>query len=88
MKTLIILYAIWNIFVLFVYGFDKFKAKKGGRRVSEKTLLFCAFFMGGAGALIGMILFRHKTKHLSFQIFVPLFLAVNIAALWFIGQQF
>ena len=87
MKTLIIIYFIWNIIVLLLYGVDKLKAKKGSWRISEKALLLCAFFMGGAGALIGMELFRHKTKHTSFKILVPLFFIINIAALWWIGQK-
>ena len=86
MKTIAVIYLIWNILTLLLYGFDKLQAKKGGRRVPEKVLLLCALFMGGAGAFIGMELFRHKTKHTSFKILVPLFFAANIAALWWLGQ--
>ena len=87
MKTLLLIYLIWNIIVFLLYGYDKLRAKKGKWRVSEKALLLCAFFMGGAGALVGMELFRHKTQHKSFKFLVPLFLAVNIAVLWWLGQK-
>ena len=48
------------------YGWDKQRAKNGGRRVSERTLQLLAFFGGWPGALIGQRLFRHKTEKLSF----------------------
>ena len=35
--------------------------------------------MGAPGALVGMILFRHKTKHAKFVIGLPLLLLLNIA---------
>lgn len=88
MKIIAIIYAIWNIIVLLLYGYDKLQSTKGGWRVSEKALLLSALLMGGAGAFAGMELFRHKTKHNSFRILVPLFLVINIAALWWLGQKF
>lgn len=70
---------VWNLIVLLLYGIDKWKSKKGKWRISEKTLLFTAFFMGGIGAFFGMIIYRHKTKHWKFKILVPLFAILNIA---------
>ena len=78
------IYLIWNIFVFLIYGFDKLAAKRGMRRISEKTLLITAFFMGGIGAFFGMEIFRHKTKHLSFKILVPVFSVVNVIVLYFL----
>jgi uncharacterized membrane protein YsdA (DUF1294 family) len=57
-----------------MYYDDKNKAKKGQWRTKEATLLGIGFFGGAAGALAGMKLFRHKTKHWYFW-------AVNIAGL-------
>ena len=42
------------------------------------TLTMCFFCLG---AFAGMQIFRHKTKHLRFQILVPLFLVLHIVAL-------
>ena len=75
---------VWNVLVCLLYGFDKFAAKRGMWRISEKTLLVTAFFMGGAGAYLGMEIFRHKTKHLKFRILVPLFFVINIVAVFLV----
>lgn len=61
-----------NILVFCLYYVDKQKAKKRVRRISEKTLLWASFIMGGWGALFGMQVFRHKTKHLSFKLLIPI----------------
>ena len=75
----VIALAAWNMAVFCLYGIDKSKAKRGSRRISEKTLLSAAALMGGSGALLGMTMFRHKTKHAKFKLGVPLLLIVNIA---------
>jgi uncharacterized membrane protein YsdA (DUF1294 family) len=75
---------VWNAAVFALYGFDKRRAKRGDRRVSEKTLLLAAALMGGPGALAGMYVFRHKTKRAKFAIGVPLLLLMNTAVAVFI----
>ena len=70
---------VWNIIVFFLYGADKRRAKKNKWRVSEKALLLCAFLMGGVGALAGMSVLRHKTRHWKFRIGVPAALIFNAA---------
>ena len=80
MHIFIIALLVWNLIVFVLYGADKHKARKQGRRISEKALLIIAFFMGGVGAVLGMAFFRHKTKHWKFRIRLPLFALLNIAA--------
>ncbi len=77
-KIALIALAIWHAVVFIMYGIDKAKAKRGHRRVSEKTLLLSAAVMGAAGALAGIYVFRHKTKHARFTVGVPLLLLLNI----------
>ena len=72
-------YLIWNFIVFIVYGVDKYKAKHDKWRVPEKTLILLAFLMGGVGALLGMKVFHHKTKHKLFTIGVPVCIICNIA---------
>ena len=78
-EIIIIILIVWNIIVFAMYGLDKQKAKRNSRRISEKTLILSAVFMGGTGALLGMQIFRHKTRHIKFKIGVPLLLILNIA---------
>ena len=59
---------LWNVFVFLVYGADKIKSIKGGFRISEKFLIFCTVFAGGIGAILGMIIFRHKTRKRKFRL--------------------
>ncbi len=68
-----------NLISLILYVRDKKKAKKGAWRTPEATLLTAAFLFGGVGAMIGMYVFRHKTKHMRFRILVPLFFFLQLA---------
>jgi len=66
------LYLIFvNIVTFLIYGFDKLQAFKNNRdvsRVPEVRLLLLILLGGVVGALIAMILFRHKIKKLSFMV--------------------
>ena len=67
-----------------MYIADKRKAKKGRWRTPESTLILLAFAGGSVGALAGMYVFRHKTKHWKFRILVPLAFVVHVAlAAWY-----
>ena len=67
---------VWNLIVFSMYGYDKLCAIKGYNRISEFTLLFLAFAFGGLGALLGMVIWRHKTLKIKFKLAIP------IALLW------
>ena len=69
---------LWNIVVFLIFGYDKLMAIKDGWRVKEKTLLLTAFLFGGVGAYLGMITFRHKTKHTMFKIVIPLCFVLSV----------
>ena len=58
---------------------DKQKAKRGAWRIPEATLMGVSAIGGSVGALFGMYLFRHKTKHPKFTIGIPLLLMGQIA---------
>lgn len=70
-----------NLIAFVVFGIDKRKARKGQWRVPESTLFILALIGGSIGALLGMLVFRHKTKHRKFTIGIPLILALQIALL-------
>ena len=62
-------------------GLDKRRAKKHGWRIPEKTLFLSALPFGGLGAVLGMRLFRHKTKHWYFAVGMPLILLAQLVLL-------
>ena len=71
--------AVISLITLILYGADKSKAKRRAWRIPEKVLLGFSFLGGAVGGLLGMVLFRHKTKHWYFW-------CVNIVGLlWQIG---
>ena len=73
-----------NIITFITYGIDKALAKAQKFRISEATLLMLSFIFGSVGALLGMIVFHHKTKKKKFLIFVPLMLIAQAALLvWY-----
>lgn len=74
MNTLIL---IINIFTFLLFGFDKMRAKNKGFRVPEVILILLSLFFGGVGAILGMVVFNHKTSKMSFRIIVPLAFAFN-----------
>ena len=79
--------AIWliaiNLVTFAVYGIDKRRARRGAWRVPEKTLFLLPLLGGSIGALLGMRVFRHKTKHWYFVWGVPAILLAQIAlAAW------
>lgn len=82
MKFLLLYLAIINIISFAMYGIDKVKAKLNKWRIPEVTLLGVACFGGSVGALLGMQLFRHKTKHIKFKILIPLFLILHIVVIF------
>lgn len=61
-----------NVAAFFLYGFDKWKAVHGRRRIREMTLLLIAAAGGSAGAFLAMRFFCHKTRHAVFQFGVPI----------------
>lgn len=74
---------IWNIIVFFLYGLDKRKAKAHKYRISEKILILSSFLFGAIGAVLGMNIFRHKTKHTKFKILIPVSLLLNCVCFYY-----
>ena len=77
-----------SFITFFLYMADKQKAKRHAWRIKESTLLFFGLFGGAAGALLGMLAFRHKTRHWYFWLINILALALQIAALFVISREF
>ncbi len=84
LKYLLMFYAIVSLIAFVAYGRDKRKAKKKTWRTPESVLLGLGFFGGAVGALLGMSLFRHKTKHFLFWLVNLVGLAAQIALAYFL----
>ena len=68
-----------NLLGFLTMGADKKRARRGARRVPERTLLLLAALGGSVGVALGMVEFRHKTLHRKFTVGVPLILIVQAA---------
>ena len=68
-----------NIASFFLYGIDKYKAKKGKWRISEAILLLMAVIGGSIGAWAGMRLWHHKTMHKKFKYGIPVIIIFQVA---------
>jgi len=84
-KIVVVYLLIVNIVAYFVMRHDKRLARQRGRRVPEKTLFGYAAFGGAMGIWLGMRVFRHKTKHISFLLGIPALFAVNVACVWYLA---
>ncbi|MBM3115816.1 DUF1294 domain-containing protein [Jeongeupia naejangsanensis] len=64
------------------YGYDKWRARAGGWRVSEAMLQMLALAGGWPGAWLGQRAFRHKTGKPGFRRIFLLAALLNLLVLW------
>lgn len=57
---------------------DKLRAKRGAWRIRESTLMGVALLGGSLGTIVGMLAFRHKTRHIKFYLGLPLILICQL----------
>lgn len=85
MQTFFLLWlACVNAAAFLICGWDKCQARRGGRRVPERTLLWLCALGGSFAFLVGMLLFHHKTRKAKFLYGVPLLLAAQVLAAFFV----
>ena len=60
-------------------GIDKRRSVRGAFRIPEATLFAIALLGGSIGSILGMHIFRHKTKHWYFLFGMPIILILQIA---------
>ena len=68
-----------NIISFILYGLDKYKAIHNKWRIPEMVLISISFLGGGVGSILGIIIFRHKTKKLKFSVGLPTILISEVA---------
>lgn len=88
MKILILYLILINLAAWGLMGTDKYRARKHAWRIPERTLFAVALLGGSLGAILGMYLWHHKTKHWYFVIGMPLILVAQILVCVWIGGWF
>ena len=79
-----LLFAI-NIGVLLLFACDKRAAIKRLPRIPEKELLFWTALGGSAGAMVGILLFRHKSAKWSLTGWVVILFVIHCALLAYLA---
>ena len=82
-KAILIYFLFVNTAAFIVYAFDKYRAIKGGRRVSETELHTFSMIGGFLGATLSMALFRHKVSKVSFLV-----KHIVIILIWIVGTVY
>ena len=82
-------YIIFYLAIINMVGFamvyrDKAKSIKKQWRTPESRFFIISALFGGAGVLIGMQTFRHKTRHIKFTLGIPAIIALQAAAAYMI----
>jgi len=66
-----------NIVTFILMGVDKQRARNRAWRIPERTFWILAIIGGSIGSFVGMRVFHHKTKHLTFTIGMPLLIGIH-----------
>ncbi len=77
----VVVFAVMSVVGFLSMYVDKTRARRHRRRTPEWVLFLIAILFGGVGSTAGMYVFRHKTRHAYFKIFMPLLAIINIVAL-------
>ena len=82
MKSVYLLFlylAVINLVLFCAMGVDKRRARRHRWRVRESTLFTLCLLGGSLGGVLGMLAFRHKTRHWRFVLGFPVILLLHLA---------
>ena len=74
---LLLYFSLVNILTFFLFALDKMKAEKHKWRISENSLLLISFLGGATGALMAMVIFKHKLSKKKFKLGIPILIILN-----------
>jgi uncharacterized membrane protein YsdA (DUF1294 family) len=75
-----------NVFTFIAFGVDKWRARHNQWRISEAALFLFAILGGSIGALLGMHIWHHKTRHLHFVIGIPLIMLLQVILIFALSR--
>lgn len=84
-KTILIVLILMSLAAFIAMGIDKRRARLEKWRISEKVLFLLALLGGAVGGTVGMLVFRHKTKHWYFKFGFPILAVLQLAAGLYFG---
>ena len=84
MDKILLALAIINLIGFVIVAADKHKARHKQWRIPEKTIFLFAIIGGCVGVYLSMLIFRHKTRHWSFMVGIPLILVIQVVAFYFL----
>ncbi len=84
---LAIVLVFMNLLSFLLFYVDKQRAIRHEWRISEKTLFLSAIAGGSIGAIAGMYIFHHKTRHWYFVIGMPAILVVQAVILYLLWNN-
>lgn len=80
-------FAAMNIINFLLMGIDKWKAQKGAFRIPESTLFIISLIGGSVGCVLGMYIFRHKTKQWHFVFTILAILLLQAGLYFFLARS-
>ncbi|MCS3531728.1 DUF1294 domain-containing protein [Chryseobacterium sp. JUb7] len=77
-----------NLISFIIFGLDKRKAIQHQRRISESFLLTVTFLGGTFGAVLAMLIFRHKVSKKSFLWKFGVVILIQLVVFYFLKEKF
>ncbi|KFF21685.1 hypothetical protein IW22_07025 [Chryseobacterium sp. JM1] len=77
---------IISLATFIIFGWDKRLSIKHKRRISESTLLGFTFLGGTVGAILGMLIFRHKISKKSFLLKLVGIILIQAVCIYFLEK--
>lgn len=81
-------YGVMSVVAFLAYALDKARARRGGRRIPERTLHLLELMGGWPGALLAQRVVRHKRRKVSYMVVFALIVLVHVAAWgWWMARR-
>ena len=78
---------LMSVFTFGLFAWDKRRAKRQARRISEANLMWAAWLGGAGGGWLALLRLRHKSRHTAFRFLLPLALGLQLSALGFLASS-